>query len=67
MLHSSDDPIIPFDCVPVDECEANPNVITAITKKGGHVCYFMGPDGKKRWYTYAAADFLNASIKLLEK
>ena len=59
VLHSSDDPIVPVDCVPLDECQANPNIITALTKRGGHVCYFMGSDGKKRWYTYAAADFLN--------
>lgn len=67
VLHSSDDPIVPVDCVPVDECLANPNIITALTKRGGHVCYFMGSDGKKRWYTYAAADFLNQTIRLIKE
>lgn len=64
VLHSRDDPIVPVDCVPIDECVANPNVITAITNRGGHICYFLGNDGKQRWYTYACADFLNSSLKV---
>lgn len=66
VLHSQDDPIVPVDCVPVDECLANPKIITALTKRGGHVCYFMGSDGAKRWYTYACAEFLDSVLKQLE-
>jgi predicted alpha/beta-fold hydrolase len=40
VIHSQDDPIVPVDCVPIDECLANPNIITALTLRGGHVCYF---------------------------
>ena len=46
VLHSKDDPIVPIDCLPIDECEANRNIITAVTDRGGHVCYFMGLNGE---------------------
>lgn len=66
VLHSKDDPIVPIDCLPIDECEANRNIITAVTDRGGHVCYFMGLNGEQRWYTYACADFLDTTISLLQ-
>jgi predicted alpha/beta-fold hydrolase len=40
VLHSEDDPIVPFDCCPIDECLANPNIICAVTLRGGHCLYF---------------------------
>jgi hypothetical protein len=27
----------------------------------------MGADGKKRWFTYAATDFLNSTLKALSE
>jgi predicted alpha/beta-fold hydrolase len=66
VLHSQDDPIVPVDCVPVDECVANPNIITALTRRGGHVCYFLGADGKQRWYTHATVDFFRSAFKAMD-
>lgn len=40
VIHSKDDPIIPIDCLPIDECIANDKIIVGIVRKGGHVCYF---------------------------
>jgi predicted alpha/beta-fold hydrolase len=40
VIHSRDDPIIPIECLPVDECVANNNIILGIVNRGGHVCYF---------------------------
>lgn len=40
VIHSKDDPIIPIDCLPANECAMNPNMIVGIVEKGGHVCYF---------------------------
>lgn len=40
VIHSKDDPIIPIECLPVDECLANENMIVGIVHTGGHVCYF---------------------------
>jgi uncharacterized protein len=67
VLHSRDDPIIPLDCVPIDECEANKNIITGITRRGAHCCYFMDADGKRRWYTHASAEFLTNALDMLEE
>jgi abhydrolase domain-containing protein 1/3 len=55
---------VPIDCVPIDECEANQNIITALTRRGGHVCYFIGTDGKERWYTHASKEFLNLALQM---
>lgn len=67
VLHSKDDPIIPIDCVPKQECYLNPNIITAITRRGAHVCFFMGADGKRRWYTHASAEFLENVLAVLNE
>ena len=40
VIHSKDDPIIPFECLPLTECSANANIIVGVVNKGGHVCYF---------------------------
>lgn len=40
VIHSRDDPIIPVDCLPIDECLANDKIIVGVVNKGGHVCYF---------------------------
>jgi predicted alpha/beta-fold hydrolase len=40
VIHSKDDPIVPFECLPTSECLTNPKIIVATVEKGGHVCYF---------------------------
>ena len=66
VLHSADDPIVPVDCVPMDERLANPNIITAVTRRGSHVCYFMH-QGTRRWYTRACSEFLQNALELLNE
>ena len=66
VMHSKDDPVVPVDCVPIDECQANPNIITALTRRGSHVCYFMHA-GTRRWYTHACSEFLQNSLLLLDQ
>ena len=39
-LMSLDDPIIGSEGIAYDECMANPNILLAITKKGGHLGFF---------------------------
>jgi predicted alpha/beta-fold hydrolase len=67
VVHSRDDPIVPFECMPVRECLSNPNIIVAAVEKGGHVCYFQGAGGQKRWYPRASAEFLDAVIEIKER
>ena len=63
VIHSKDDPVIPVDCVPINECMANEQIICAITRRGGHVCFFMN-DGKHRWYTHASSEFLQNALEI---
>lgn len=66
VLHSEDDPIVPVDCVPMDKCLANSNIITALTRRGSHVCYFM-QGGQRRWYTHSCSEFLQNSLLILDE
>lgn len=62
VLHSADDLITPVQCVPVEELLCNPNIITAITPKGSHVCYFTDSLGRERWFPKAAIEFLDSVL-----
>jgi hypothetical protein len=42
-------------------------MIVGIVPKGGHVCYFQGVKGQKRWYPLASAEFLDAVIEHKEQ
>lgn len=42
VLNSKDDPIAVNRCVPVDSLKQNPNIITAETARGSHLCWFTG-------------------------
>ena len=65
VIHSEDDPIVPVDLVPIEECLDNKNIVCAITRRGSHVCYFT-TDGKHRWYTHASSEFLRNSLELIK-
>ena len=67
VVHSKDDPIVPFECLPTTECLTNPKIIVAAVEKGGHVCYFQGIDGQQRWYPSASAEFFDAVINMKEQ
>ena len=62
VVHSEDDPIIPIDCLPIEECKANKNIITAVTRRGGHVCYFHGQNCDERWYPKVTVEYLDSVI-----
>ena len=42
IVHASDDPICPVKAMPLDTMIANPHLITAITRHGGHMGYTAG-------------------------
>ena len=67
VIHSRDDPIVSVECLPVDECIANKNIIVGISSKGGHVCYFQGFTGQKRWYPLISSEYLEAVIQYKEE
>jgi len=39
-------------------------MIVAIVRKGGHVCYFQGLKGQKRWYPEVSSEYLDAVLSL---
>ena len=42
IVHSEDDPICPVSALPLERMAQNPNLVTAITKHGGHMGYTAG-------------------------
>ena len=42
IVHSADDPICPADAMPLQTMAANPHIITALTRHGGHMGYTAG-------------------------
>ena len=54
-----DDPMIPQECLPVDEFKINPNTILVLTPAGGHLGWFTGllP---RRWYPKPVIEFLKS-------
>ena len=67
VIHSKDDPIIPIECLPVDECLANENIIVGIVRKGAHICYFTGVSGKVRWYPLVTGEYCDVIIEMNEE
>lgn len=47
IINARDDPVAVKDCVPVETLSKNPNIITAETARGGHLCWFEGLKPKR--------------------
>ena len=47
-VFTEDDPIIPCDAIPVKIYQSNKNLVTIISKNGGHMGFFTGGN-LKRW------------------
>ena len=66
VIHSKDDPIVPVECLPIDECTANKNIIVGIVRNGGHCCYFTGVGGRVRWYPLVTGEYLDSIVEINE-
>mmetsp|Transcript_32874 Transcript_32874/g.106304 ORF Transcript_32874/g.106304 Transcript_32874/m.106304 type:complete len:112 (-) Transcript_32874:1223-1558(-) len=42
VVHARDDPVVPVESLPLEQMAANPNIVTAITRHGGHMGYTAG-------------------------
>ena len=61
-LASSDDPIMGSKVIPIAHCHEN--ILLAVTKYGGHVCYFEGTFlPTSCWYPKPVLEFLNYFAK----
>ena len=64
LLHSEDDPFLPMSAFPAANVAANPLILAAVQKEGGHVGFIHGdPVTPEFWAEETAARFL--SIHLL--
>ena len=64
VIHAEDDPICHISDVPLDDLVSNKNIVTVITRRDGHVCFFEGFSGTRRWYPRVSSDFLNSALAL---
>ncbi|KAJ3097812.1 hypothetical protein HDU97_004548 [Phlyctochytrium planicorne] len=58
-----DDPIASYKTLPVYEALANPNVVIATTRRGGHIGWFEGWIFPTRWFQKPVVEFL---VRILE-
>lgn len=59
VIHAADDPWIPHDAYQGQDWAANPHLMPALTRSGGHVG-FHGAGDKVAWHDRAIADFFAA-------
>lgn len=45
LIHSREDPLCPFEYIPIDTIRKNPALTTCFTERGGHVGYWSLPPG----------------------
>ena len=61
-LSALDDPVITAECIPVMAFANSPNLILALVRTGGHVCFYTGWGKPRRWYPVPALEFLDAVL-----
>lgn len=63
LLHSADDPFLPFEAIPRAAARDNPCITAAFTERGGHVGFVAGtPWAPEFWAEAEAARFLGEKI-----
>ncbi|KAJ3249120.1 hypothetical protein HDU78_007082 [Chytriomyces hyalinus] len=63
LLSDLDDPVAMSKSIPVADVIANPNVVLATTRRGGHIGWYEGFWNLKRWYPKPILEFCSAVIK----
>jgi predicted alpha/beta-fold hydrolase len=59
-LNALDDPIVPDKVIPYSQLAANPHIILATTKSGGHLGWYQNRFFPRRWFAPPVAEFLAA-------
>ena len=63
IIHAKDDRIAQIKRIPKDKLKSNKHIITAITRKGGHSCYWSDDEMETKWYPKVAIEFFDAVYK----
>ncbi|HKL14224.1 MAG TPA: alpha/beta fold hydrolase [Balneolaceae bacterium] len=56
LIHSMEDPLCPFDYIPMASIDQNPNLTACFTRRGGHVGYWSMPPG---WIERTISQYFN--------
>lgn len=65
ILNSKDDPIVPRDTIPINECVKSTHVILGLTERGGHMG-FLGYCNKISYAEEAAIEFISVISSMNE-
>ncbi|MCC5914037.1 MAG: alpha/beta fold hydrolase, partial [Balneolaceae bacterium] len=60
IVHSMQDPMCPYQWVPIDEIRKNPNLTPAFTEEGGHVGFWSLPPG---WLNKSIGDYFSGHLR----
>ncbi|KAJ1900500.1 hypothetical protein LPJ66_001432, partial [Kickxella alabastrina] len=60
-LNSMDDPITPYEGIPIEKFRNNPFTALALAKHGGHLGFFTGLS-PKIWYLHPVKEFFDALV-----
>lgn len=60
IVHSMQDPMCPYQWVPIDEIRKNPNLTPAFTEEGGHVGFWSLPPG---WLNKSIGDYFSGYLR----
>ncbi len=63
LIHSREDPLCPFDYIPMDDIHQNPYLTACFTERGGHVGYWSMPPG---WMERTICQYFNMILNRLE-
>jgi len=59
-INSADDPVVPSVALPIEQFESNPNVVLAVTERGGHTAFLKS--WNEAWSDEVAMQFLQSII-----
>ncbi|KAJ2084029.1 hypothetical protein H4R24_000378 [Coemansia sp. RSA 988] len=60
-INATDDPVTPFEGVPIEKFRSNPNTALAVVKHGGHLGFFSGVS-PRAWFQEPVTEFLDAVL-----
>merc|ERR1711924_230360 len=64
IMHAEDDPVVSFSTLPLDAIRTNPNLLAAVTRRGGHLAWASSAkvDGAS-WVDRVAGSFFKSQSR----
>jgi len=68
LLHSKDDPLLPYEPLLSEECRSNPYLTIGLTERGGHVGFVQAAHELDRaWAENRALEFLDTVLSAMQR